>query len=180
MDIKWLKFHIKVFINQVYNNNKSRKIPRLRSSKETILFIYINTITIFILNKQKYSIDIKKYHELSFCTENHLDCFCYQDTFDYYGTRCPSLKEYSVKETTKRAYTIAAYFENGHFIWRSVAFTQYPIRDKIQSESSALFQRRGTAVYLCTNKSVKIPIAPKILMKKIYWLIYREKQAMKD
>lgn len=40
----------------------------------------------------------------------------YQDTFDYYGTRCPSLKEYSVKETTKIAYTIAAYFENGHFI----------------------------------------------------------------
>ena len=32
---------------------------------------------------------------------NHLDCFCYQDAADYFAKRCPSLKEYSVKEATK-------------------------------------------------------------------------------
>lgn len=62
-----------------------------------------------------------------YCTENHLDCFCYQDAVGYCGIRCPSLKEYSVKETTKIAYTIAAYFENGEFVWKTVTFTQYPV-----------------------------------------------------
>ncbi len=62
-----------------------------------------------------------------YCTENHLDCFCYQDAAGYCGIRCPSLKEYAVKETTKIAYTIAAYFEEGYFVWKPVTFTQYPV-----------------------------------------------------
>lgn len=62
-----------------------------------------------------------------YCTENHLDHFSYQDAAAYCGIKCPPLKEFAVKETTKIAYTIAAYFEEGHFIWKPVTFTQYPV-----------------------------------------------------
>ena len=62
-----------------------------------------------------------------YCTENHLDCFGYQDAADYCEARCPSLKKHSVKGTTKIAYTIAAYFESGYFTWKYVTFTQYPV-----------------------------------------------------
>jgi integrase len=71
----------------------------------------------------------KKYCEdiFLYCSENHLDSFGYQDAAGYCGIRCSSLKEYSVKETTKIAYTIATYFKEGDFIWKPVTFTQYPI-----------------------------------------------------
>lgn len=62
-----------------------------------------------------------------YCTENHLDHFSYQDAAAYCGIKCLSLKEFSVKETTKIAYTIAAYFEDGYFTWKPVTFTQYPV-----------------------------------------------------
>ena len=68
-----------------------------------------------------------------YCTENHLDCFGYQDAADYCGTRCPSLKKHSAKGTKKIAYTVAAYFENGYFTWKSVTFTQYPVCRKYES-----------------------------------------------
>jgi len=61
------------------------------------------------------------------CTENHLDHFSYQDAAAYCGIKCLPLKEFAVKETTKIAYTIAAYFEEGYFIWKPVTFTQYPV-----------------------------------------------------
>lgn len=81
---------------------------------------------------QKHCEDI-----LLYCTENHLDCFCYQDAAGYCATRCTSLKEYSVKEATKIAYTIAAYFENGYFTWKPVTFTQYPVCRKYESLMAA-------------------------------------------
>lgn len=62
-----------------------------------------------------------------YCTEKNLDRFGYQDAADYCKKKCSSLKQFAVKETTKTAYTIAAYFENGHFNWKPVIFTQYPV-----------------------------------------------------
>lgn len=77
----------------------------------------------YVFNRyQKHCEDIFQH-----CTENRLDRFSYQDAAVYCGIKCPSLKEFSVKETTKIAYTIAAYFENGCFTWKPVTFTQYPV-----------------------------------------------------
>lgn len=61
------------------------------------------------------------------CTENHLNHFSYQDAADYCRMKCPSLKAFAVQETTKTAYTVAAYFEDGYFTWKTVTFTQYPV-----------------------------------------------------
>lgn len=62
-----------------------------------------------------------------YCSENHLTLFTYQNAADYCSMKCPSRKEYAVKETTKIAYTVAGYFENGHFTWKTITFSQYPI-----------------------------------------------------
>ena len=62
-----------------------------------------------------------------YCTENHLDIFTYQDAENYCKAQCPSRKAFAVKETTKIAYTVAGYFEEGHFTWKVITFPQYPV-----------------------------------------------------
>lgn len=49
---------------------------------------------------------------LLYCIENHLDIFTYQDAENYCKVKCPSLKKFAAKETTKIAYTVAGYFED--------------------------------------------------------------------
>lgn len=62
-----------------------------------------------------------------YCIKNHLDRFAYQDAADYCRIKCPLLKKYAEQETTKIAFTVAAYFEDGSFTWKPVTFTQYPV-----------------------------------------------------
>lgn len=62
-----------------------------------------------------------------YCIENHLDIFTYQDAACYCKAKCPSRKKSAVKETTKIAYTVAGYFEDGCFIWKTVTIPQYPV-----------------------------------------------------
>lgn len=62
-----------------------------------------------------------------YCSENHLDIFTYQEAAGYCRIKCPSRKKFAVKETTKIAYTVAGYFEDGCFIWKAVTFPQYPV-----------------------------------------------------
>lgn len=62
-----------------------------------------------------------------YCSENHLDIFTYQDAAVYCKTKCPSRKEFAVRETTKIAYTVAGYFVDGCFAWKAVTFPRYPV-----------------------------------------------------
>lgn len=62
-----------------------------------------------------------------YCSENHLDMFTYQDAEIYCKMKCPSRKEFVVKETTKIAYTAAGYFADGCFTWKAVTFPRYPV-----------------------------------------------------
>ena len=62
-----------------------------------------------------------------YCIENHLDVFTYQDAVRYCKEKCPSRKKFAVTETTKIAYTVAGYFEDGCFTWKAVTFPQYPV-----------------------------------------------------
>ena len=61
------------------------------------------------------------------CVENHLTHFTCQNAADYCNEKCPTRKAYAVKQTRKIAYTIAGYFEDGSFIWKSITFSQYPV-----------------------------------------------------
>lgn len=62
-----------------------------------------------------------------YCSANHLDIFTHQDAAVYCKMKCPSLKEFAVKGTTKIAYTVAGYFEGGGFVWKPVTFSKYPV-----------------------------------------------------
>lgn len=62
-----------------------------------------------------------------YCIENHLDIFTYQDAENYCKVKCPSRKAFAVKEITKIAYTVAGYFEDGHFTWKVITLSQYPV-----------------------------------------------------
>ncbi len=64
-----------------------------------------------------------------YCDENHLDIFTCQDAANYCRSVCPSRKDFAVKETTKIAYTVAGYFENGYFTWKTITFSQFPISE---------------------------------------------------
>lgn len=82
------------------------------------------------LQLSKYVLDRYRNHYeeiFLYCSENHLDVFMYQDAADYCGVKCPSRKEFAVKETTKIAYTVAGYFEDGYFTWKVITFPQYPV-----------------------------------------------------
>lgn len=82
------------------------------------------------LQLSKHVLDRYKNHYeeiFLYCNENHLDVFMYQDAADYCTVKCPSRKEFAVKETTKIAYTVAGYFEDGHFTWKVITFSQYPV-----------------------------------------------------
>lgn len=82
------------------------------------------------LHLSKYVLERYKNHYeeiFLYCSKNHLDVFTYQDAADYCRMKCPSRKKYAVKETTKIAYTVAGYFEEGHFAWKVITFTQYPV-----------------------------------------------------
>lgn len=61
------------------------------------------------------------------CSENQLTVFTYQNAADYCSVKCPTRKAYAVKQTRKIAYTVARYFEDGHFIWKATTFSQYGV-----------------------------------------------------
>ena len=62
-----------------------------------------------------------------YCSENHLDIFTHQDAAVYCKMKCPSRKEFAVRDTTKIAYTVAGYFVDGCFAWKAVTFPRYPV-----------------------------------------------------
>lgn len=63
-----------------------------------------------------------------YCTENRIDAFKYQQAADFiktkYGTNSHS-RTSSVKEARKVAYTVARYFEDGKFSWKTTTVTTH-------------------------------------------------------
>ena len=67
-----------------------------------------------------------------YCTENQLDTFTYENAAQFCELKCPALKKFAVRETTKVAYTVAGYFTSGEFTWKPVTFTQYPVSESYE------------------------------------------------
>ena len=62
-----------------------------------------------------------------YCGENRLTLFTYQDAADYCSEKCPNRKANAAQQTRKIAYTVAGYFEEGSFIWKTTTISQYPV-----------------------------------------------------
>lgn len=73
-----------------------------------------------------------------YCTENGIDAFTYQQAADFiktkYGTDSQSWTS-SAKDARKVAYTVARYFEDGKFSWKT---TTFPTHDPVSEEYKEL------------------------------------------
>lgn len=75
-----------------------------------------------------------------YCGEKHLDIFTCQDAAEFCRAVCPSRKKSALKETTKIAYTVAGYFKNGYFTWKTVTFQQLPVSETYEALLDAFRQ----------------------------------------
>ena len=96
------------------------------------------------LDERLYSRYKAHYEEIYlYCLEKQITVFSHQEAAHYCSVKCLHRKEYVVKETTKIAYTVARYFENGDFAWKHVTFSKFPLctayaelEEKFQQELS--------------------------------------------
>lgn len=83
-----------------------------------------------------------------YCTENGIDAFTYQQAADFckakYGTDSRSQTS-SAKDARKSAYTIARYFEDGEFSWKSTTFAIHnPVLEEYRNLMAEFKQELST------------------------------------